>query len=355
MVKINNTILFLLLLTIGCAAAPQEVQRRYFWPPLPDIPRIEYVASYWSSDDFPTTARKRMLDAVTGPEPARGFEKPWGIASNGEGKVYIVDTNMRVVIVYDLKGYTVDILGKGALENLLFAPADVALDASGNIYVSDPRRNKVYSFTMDEKPLMAIGDDTTLNWPSGMVVDSRLKRLYVVNGRNHNIAVFDLDGKYLFSIGKRGGGDGELNFPTSVDIDSKGNIVVADSMNARVQVFDSNGGFIRKFGQRGDRPDDFQIIKGVAVSRNDDIYVTDGKTDRILVFNKDGEPLTSIGGTAAVAKNMRLNPGGFLLPTDIDIDKNDTIYVVDSMNRRFQIFQIINEEWLEKHPIEVRQ
>lgn len=352
MVKINYTILFLFLLTIGCAAAPQEIQRRYFWPPLPDTPRIEYVASYWSSDDFPTTSKQKLMNAVTGAEPARGFEKPWGIASNGEGKVYIVDTNMRVVIVYDLKNYTVDILGKGALGDLLFAPADVALDGSGNIYVSDPRRNKVYSFTKDEKPIAAIGDETTLNWPSGMVVDNTLKRLYVVNGKNHNIAAFDLDGKYLFSIGKRGGEDGEFNFPTSVDIDSKGNIVVADSMNARIQVFDPNGGFIRKFGQRGDRLEDFQIIKSVAVSRDDDIYVTDAKTDRILIFNKEGEPLTAIGGTASVAMNMRLYPGGFLLPTDIDIDKNDTIYVVDSMNRRFQVFQIINEEWLKKHPIE---
>lgn len=354
MAKIYYTILF--LLTIGCAAAPQGAKRRYFWPPPPDTPRIEFVASYWSSDDFPTTSKQRLLNAITGPEPARGFVKPWGIASNGEGKVYIVDTNMRVVIVYDLKSYTVDILGKGSLGDLFSAPADVALDASGNIYVSDPRRNKVYSFTKDEKPLIAIGDDVTLNWPTGMVVDSTLKRLYVVNVKNHNIAVFDLDGKYLFSIGKRGGGDGEFNFPTSVDIDSKGNIVVADSMNARVQVFDPNGGFIRKFGKRGDRPEDFQIIKGVAVSRNDDIYVTDAKADKILVFNKNGEPLTSIGGSVAVAINMRLNPGGFMLPTDIDIDKNDTIYVVDSMNRRFQVFQIINEEWLKKHPIdEVKQ
>lgn len=309
------------------------------------------MASYWSSDDFPRTAKQKMLESVVGFEAARGFMKPWGIASDGEGKVYVVDTNIREVVVFDLKNYTVDILGKGEHTGLFAAPVGITLDGKGHIYVSDPKRNKVYSFTKDEKPLIAIGDNTTLSWPTGMAVDNALKRLCVVNVKAHNIAVFDLDGKYLFSIGKRGDRDGEFSFPSDVAIDSKGNIVVADSMNARIQVFDSDGKFIRKFGRRGDGADEFQIIKGIAVSRNDDIYVVDGRADKVLVFNKDGEPLTLIGGTASVAETMKLNPGGFLIPQDIAIDKNDTIYVVDSMNKRFQVFQIINEEWLKKNPL----
>lgn len=351
MKKAHLTITIVLLLSAGCATTPPEVQRRYLWPPPPETPRIEFVASYWSADDFPTTARRRLLESTTGVEAARGFEKPWGIASNGEGKVYIVDTNQQAVVVFDLKSHTVDILGKGALGGLFRVPVGVALDASGNIYISEPMVNRVYSFTKDENPLMTIGDDTTLNWPTGLAVDDAIGRIYVVNGKGHNIAVFDLDGKHLYTIGKRGGGDGEFNYPTDVAIDSKGNIVVADSMNARVQILDPEGRFIRKFGQRGDRADDFQVMKGIAVSKNDDIYVVDGRADRILIFDKNGEPLTSIGGTASVAGTMKLNPGGFLIPQDIDIDKNDTIYVVDSMNKRFQVFQIINEEWLKKNPL----
>ena len=90
--------LYLSLSLLGCAA-PQEVQRRYFWPLPPETPRIEFVASYWSSDDFPRTAKQKMLESVVGFEAARGFIKPWGIASDGEGKVYVVDTNIREVVV----------------------------------------------------------------------------------------------------------------------------------------------------------------------------------------------------------------------------------------------------------------
>lgn len=349
--KRNLLLLLFSLLSISCAAAPQEVQRRYFWPALPDTPKIEFVASYWSADDFPQTKRQQLIESVTGSESAPGFNKPWGIASDGEGKVYIVDTNLRSVLVFDLKGHTVSIMGEGKFDGLFFAPAGVALGSSGDIYVSDPKRNKVYSFTKDEKPLRTIGDDATLKWPVGMAVDDVLGRLYVANGRLHNIAVFDLEGSYLFSIGRRGGGDGEFNFPTDVDIDSKGNIVVADSMNARVQVFDHDGKLLHKFGQRGSRAEDFQIIKGIAVSREDNIFVTDGKGDKVLVFDSKGEPLTVLGGPEAVVNTMRLTPGGFSMPNDIAIDKNDAIFVVDSLNRRFQIFQIINEEWLKEHPI----
>lgn len=343
---------FFLILLFGCASPP-EVKRRYFWPPPPETPKIEFVASYWSEDDFPMTTKKKLLDLTTGVDRAPGFDKPWGIASNGEGKIYITDTNLGAVVIFDLNAPKVSLLGEeqmmrgGAFQ----APVGITLDDNGNIYVSDPRRNRIISFTKNEAPRKLIGDDKTLNWPVGMAVDDALGRLYVVNGRNHNIAVFDLEGKYITSFGQRGDGDGEFNFPTDLDIDSHGNIVIADSMNARVQILDHEGKFIRKFGRRGDSAEDFQVIKGIAVSREDNIFVVDSKADKILVFNKNGEPLTTIGGTASVGENMRLNPGGFLIPQDIDIDKNDTIYVVDSMNKRFQIFQIINEEWLKSHPI----
>lgn len=340
--------LALFVFAAGCAA-PQVKARRYFFPPLPDTPRVEYLAVYASQHSFPKTAAQAFKESLTGQDEPRFFDKPWGIASDGKGKVYVADTALAQVMVYDFNAKTVKTLGEEG--GAFLSPIGVAVDGDGNVYVSDTKKNRVFVYDKDEKPLYSLGEGDTLDWPAGIAVDRNLKRLYVVNSHRGDIAVFDLSGKHLFSFSRRGGWDGYLNLPTDADIDSKGNIVVADSMNARVQIFDPSGKFIKKFGQRGDGLTDFQLIKGIAVDKKtDNIYVVDARADRILVFSKDGEPLLTFGSPMAVQKTV--TPGGFLIPQDISIDENGTIYVVDSLNRRFQVFQIVDEEWLKKHPID---
>lgn len=341
-------ILIIFTLLIGCAGTP-EAKRRYFFPPPPSPSKVELIGIYATQYSFPKGGWGAFTQTIAGETPI-SFDKPWGISSDGKGKVYVTDPVLRAVMVYDFDARTVNPLGKEKIGELFLSPAGVAVDDKGNVYVSDSGKNRVFVFTRDEKPMHAMGSDETLNWPAGAAVDNELKRLYVVNSRNHNVAVFELSGKYLFSIGRRGRQDGEFNFPTDVDIDSRGNIVVTDSMNARVQVFDRDGNFLKKFGQRGDGLTDFQVIKGVAVDRKtDNIYVVDGMADRVKVFDKDGEALLTFGGSVSVQKTIV--PGGFFLPEDISIDSNGTGYVVDSLNKRFQVFQIVDDEWLKEHPV----
>lgn len=347
------TVFAFLAVLIGCAGPQQETkQRRYFWPPLPDTPKIEWIGAYSSQNDFPKTGMEAFSDFFIGSEP-RGFKKPWGITSDNKGQVYVTDTQIGSVIVYDFNKKTVSDLLKEEGGKLFENPAGIALDDAGNIYVSDSKKGRVFAFTKYGNPLLSIGDENVLGWPTGLVIDDKRKRLYVVNAHKHNVATFDLSGKYLFSIGKRGDRDGYFNYPSDIDIDSQGNLVVADAMNARVQIFTPEGQFIKKFGHRGDNITDFQLIKGIAVDKNDNIYVVDGRANKFLIFNQQGEPLLVIGGVASVMISGKVAPGGFLLPQDIFIDKNNnTIYIVDSLNTRFQIFQIIDEGWLKQRPIE---
>lgn len=350
--KVSRLTCFVLLASLaGCAAAAPTVKKRYFWPPLPTEPKIEYVAAYSSDADFPKTGMQKFQESIAGAEE-RGLSRPVGIFSDGEGKIYLTDPEAVQVVIFDLEKKEVRSFGNDEYAGLYQTPMGVAIDGSGNVYISDSKKNSVFVFTKDEKPLISIGDAETLKWPVGIAVDDGLKRLYVANAHLHNVAVFDLSGKYLFSIGKRGSGDGEFNFPLDVDLDSRGNLVVADSQNARVQIVDPNGKFIRKFGQRGDGIIDFQAMKNVAVDRaTDDVYVTDGRLSKMLIFNKDGEALFRLGGEAVVGSGSQRSPGGFSIPQGISIDKHRKVYVADSLNRRFQIFKIIDEAWLKEYPI----
>lgn len=334
------------ILFSGCAGK-QQVKRRYLWPPLPDTPRIEWIASYSSQLDFPKSGTEAFLEAVSGSE-ADSLKKPWGVASDGNGKFYVADTQAGGVYVFDLNLKVMKLFVNE--EGMFKTPIGVAVDASGNVYISDSNKHRVFAFASDGKPLFALGEDGRLVGPTGIAVDDERKRLYIVNSRQNNIAVYSLAGEFLFTFSGPGQRSGFLNFPTDLDIDSKGNIVVADALNSRVQVFGPDGKFISKFGQRGDGPADFQLIKGIAVDKKtDNVYVVDGRGDRFAIFNKSGEALLAVGRTASARKST--SPGGFSLPQDISIDKNGAVYVVDSINARVQIFQIVDDEWLKAHPI----
>lgn len=347
--------LFLFVCVIGClwgCAAPKErVDFRFFWPPLPASPKIEWIGSYRNRMDF-NKYGKSFWGRITGQTTGMSIKRPWGIAADSEGRVYVADTALKEILVFDMVAEEVYIMGNGRFNNLFTTLLGVAVDASGNIYASDAKNHEIYVFTKDHKALLTIGDETILNWPAGLAVDDKRNRLYVVNNHNHNIAVFDLGGKHLFDIGKRGGMPGYFNYPTDVDIDSRGNILVADSMNARVQILSPEGEYLRHFGRRGDGICDFEIIKGIAVDKTtDNIYVADGKGHDFKIFNTEGECLLSVGGAHSVKNHAGEAPGGFLLPQDMDIDEKGNIYIVDSMNKRFQVYKIVDEEWLREKPI----
>lgn len=344
-----TSFLIVLFFLSGCAGSGKQVKKqRYFFPPPPDQPRIEWINKYSSQNDFPKTAFQRFIEGVVGQDPPRTFGKPWGVASDGEGVFYVADTQGSTVIVYDTNNKTVLELGGEQLSGLFKRPIDVDLDASGNIYVSDSDKKRVFVFTKAQNPLITIGDDNMFKWPAGIGVDRKLNRLYVVDTHLCNVSVFETGtGKFLFSFGKRGAGDGELNFPTDVAVDSKGNIYVTDTMNARVHVFDQEGKYIRKFGHRGDGATDFKLVKGIAISRDDYVMLTDPMASRFQVFSTEGQALLTIGvrsGGGVI--------GGFNIPQGVYVDKNDQLFVVDSLNVKVEMFQIINEEWLKKNPIE---
>lgn len=345
-------LVFILFLS-GCAAPQQFAERRYVWPPAPEIPRVEFLAAYWGGADFPKKGFAGFLEALTGAEHLK-LDRPWGVTSDGEGKIYVTDINAAAVVIFDTKAGSVSLMGGKELAGTFENPIGLALDAAGNIYVSDSKKKMVFVFSKNGEPLTTIGGPDTLTWPVGLAVNDRLGRLYVADSQGHNIAVFDLSGKHLFTFGKSGGRNGQFRYPNSLAIAPDGSIVVADTINARVQVFDADGNFIRAMGRRGDGPTDLQIPKGIGVTKAGHIYVTDGRGHKIVIFSMEGHELTSIGGRMSYASvgTAKLYPGGFLQPTGLFIDKNDTIYVADSFNARIQVFQELNEEYLKKRPIE---
>jgi sugar lactone lactonase YvrE len=337
----------------GCAAttkiAPVKAER-YFWPPLPDTPRIEFIGAYTGSSSF-SKKDEGFMNLLLGEESGGAMlDAPVFVTADGFGKVYVTDQKSRGVYQFDLKAQTAGLFGGDASGSILARGTGIALDGDGNVYVGDSQLKKF--FVLDKQGRVVAVRDVSKYAESiaGMAIDKSRKRLIIADVAGHKIVVFGLDGSYIESLGKRGQGDGEFNFPTAVAVDREGNIAVCDSMNSRVQRLSPDLKFINKFGKRGDGIGEMAVIKGIAVDSEGHIYVTDGKTNKIMIFNDQGENLLQFGGSYVAGPGASIGPGGFQVPQGIFVDQNDTIYVADQLNARFHVYQYMNEKYVKENP-----
>ena len=61
--------------------------------------------------------------------------------------------------------------------------------------------------------------------------------VYVVDYANHRVSVFYTSGEFITPFGRRGSGEGNLNYPHGVTIDQDGFLYVCDSENNCIKVF----------------------------------------------------------------------------------------------------------------------
>jgi hypothetical protein len=93
----------------------------------------------------------------------------------------------------------------------------------------------------------AEGEDWELfTWILTVGVD-RWDRIYVLDQQALEIRVFDPDGRYVRTIGKRGGGPGEFRNAAGFDFDGQGRLWVVDFSSPRYSVFDTAGTFLTSY------------------------------------------------------------------------------------------------------------
>jgi DNA-binding beta-propeller fold protein YncE len=333
------------LIMAGCAT--EQPKYRYVWPRLPERPRIEWLGAYQSERDLPNPS---FVTSVL-LEEARYLDEPFYIATDGEGKVYVGDMKLPGVMVFDFNKSKTHIMAED-YEKRPLSPAGVALDEEGNIYVADAYLKCIFVYDRNERQKEILDLDVLkVNGIGALTIDAKRHRILVPDIRGgHRILVLDYHGKLLLTIGERGLDKGTFTYPTAVAIDKEGNYLVCDQMNARIQRFTPEGKFLSMFGERGDSKGEFALPKAVAVDSEGHVYVTDGKNHKVGIYDVNGQFLLDLGGPYTF-DGRKTNPGGFHTPQGIVIDKHDKIYVVDSMNRRFQIFQYLNDSYYEKHPL----
>lgn len=326
----------LILLIAGCASTQviEEPVSSIVWPKPPDKARIRLIKSISKTEDIKTGEGgwfKKAWTFLAGETAEKPLAAPYGVTADNEGNVYVADRDTREIFSFNPR--------RGTSYSFFYEtenPEDypIGIGIAENIYVSYPNSGRVIIFSRNGRVVSEIGN---LQRPTGAAVNEDKGLLYVVDTLGHDIKVFDLSGKPLFTFGKRGEKDGEFNYPTHIFVARDGNVYITDELNFRVQVFDSAGKFLFKFGKIGTVPGTFQSPKGVAVDSEGNIYVADAMADGIQVFNKEGRLLLFFGGSG-------FEDGQFWGPVGMFIDRNDRIYITDLYNARVQVFQYLKGE-----------
>jgi len=337
--KLFSIIFFLLSICLalglitGCGSSRQTQQEiRYVWPELPDSPRVAYLSTFYGEDDF-SSGISGVVGKLSGDASAIRFDRPFDICTAGEGRFYITDVN-EGVILYDTKKEKVQALGEKSVISLK-DPRGIAF-ARGRLYVGVAGSKKIAILDEDGVVVGAIGREGRFPNPVDIVCDTPRHRIYIVDSKLSEVYAYSENGDSLFTVGKRGDGDGQFNFPQSAAVDTAGNLYVVDSFNFRVEIFDSTGKFLRKFGSQGDVYGTFSRPKGIALDSHQNIYVLDGMHQNFQIFNNAGELLMFVG-------RYSTGNNGFINPVSIVIDRDNKIYVTDNLNSRIQVFQLFEE------------
>lgn len=333
------------LLLAACAPLPTPRQdaapRQIVFPPPPDEPRFIYERTIRSSADVvadePGGALRRM---VTG-EQASGeaLSKPYAVAVY-RGRIYVSDTVARFVRVFDVPAGRHDRIGDEDGPGQLIKPIGLDVDAAGNLYVADIGAKAILVYAPDRRFLRRIGGEAWFARLTSVSVDPAGRRVYAVDlggvgTELHRVRVFDAQsGAHLMDIGKRGSGPGEFNLPRDLAIGQDGRLYVVDGGNFRVVVFDGTGNYLHSFGSVGKQYGQFARPKEIAIDRDGNVYVVDTAFGNFQVFNAQGELLMFVGD-----RSERDAPAKYMLPSGIAVDEDGRVYVVDQWFRKIDIFR----------------
>lgn len=255
----------------------------------------------------------------------RRFSQPISLFVNTDREIFLTCLASKSILHFDPNFNLIKKIKSG--KKSFKMPFGFATDSSGNMIISDVKRDIVQKIDKEGKYIFMIGgsgiEDGKFVGPEGICVDRR-DNIYVVDTGNCRIQKFTPDGKLLMKFGSHGTEPGEFFRPTGITIDKKNNIYVSDHINRNIQKFDSDGNFIEYIFEE-------KKFKDIRNIRHQDDYflIADGVSGGYIYnYNK---------GTWAHFKNFNFFQDKLLSVSDMILN-NDHLYISDFYKNTLEVF-----------------
>lgn len=309
---------------------------------------------------------------------------PFDVAIDKNGNVYIADAGNHVIRKVNTLGIITTVAGNGlmgysgnwgiATSAKLRYPQGVAVDNSGNIYISDSGNDVVRKVLATSGIIKRIAGGGTqfpgngglatscvMSNPCGIKTDSR-GNVFFIDEHNDRIRKINSSGIISTYAGNSGfnipngyAGDGgpaisaTLNTPQALALDNCGNLFLADTWNFIVRRIDNDGiintfaGTPNSHGYSGDggiaRNAKMYTVTGVAIDSKCNLFISDGLNN---VIRKVSFGQTSFTDSVNI-KNIECgNSWGSLSIVPPASGYSPYLYNIGSGNQSSNVFSNLN-------------
>ena len=268
-------------------------------------------------------------------------------------KILLIYANLTVITIAGGSGATTIAGGPGSTDGvgttaLFKVPRGIALDTLGNLYVADSNNHKIRLIYPNKTVITIAGGGSTgiafgntngignaarFFVPYGLALDS-LGNVYVADCNNHKIRLIYPDQTVVTFAGGSTAGtvSGSTNgvgtaalfsSPKFLDLDTLGNVYVADDDNNKIRLIYPNKTVITIAGG-GTSGEDygntngvgaaalFAVLRGIALSPSGNVYVADAANNKIRLITSTC-PAGTYNSSAGSASCQQC-PGGHYCP-----------------------------------------
>lgn len=250
---------------------------------------------------------------VDGPGATAEFRAPYAVAVDKSGNVYVADWDDATIRKIDVNRNVTTVVGQGSnpgsadgqgVSARIDTPTALAVDATGNLYITDGMAAQVRKFS-------------TTGWVSALA-----------------------GGAYDFGHLDGTGTAARFNFPMGIAVDTSGNVYVSDSENGAIRKITATGvvttlaGMSDRTGEDGVRTA-ARFFSPLLLTSDaaGNMYITERENHTVRKLTPDGT-VTTVAGAAGIRGSVdgTVATARFNAPTGIAVDSAGNLYVADSEN-----------------------